>query len=147
MSITIDTAPDHPHVPTAAASPVGPVIEMADMVIEEQRAEIELLRERLAYYQGFDAVINDNVKRSAELFRTIYDERERARRHVAQARAEAEAAATEAERRVQEERQRTQALLTALLGEADHLQRQLDAWVARLSAAIAANGGIVGSGA
>lgn len=136
MSITVETAPA---LQLAARETVGPVMEMADTVIEAQRAEIEGLRERLTYYQAFDALINDNIKRSAELFRTIHEERERARRQVVEARAEIEAAVTAAaERRLREERQRTEATLLALMDEADRFRRQLDGWVQRLADAIAA---------
>lgn len=133
MSISLETD-QHLHEPSAEARPVGPVIEMAQTVIEEQQAEIDQLKERLSYYQAFDALINDNIKRSAELFRTIYEERERGRRNVLEARAEIQAAATlEIERRVDQERQRLQATLGGLLEEAGNLQRQIDGWVQKIA--------------
>jgi hypothetical protein len=140
MSISVETGQSLQQSENEAR-PVGPVIEMAQTVIEEQQAELEQLRERLAYYQAFDALINDNIKRSAELFRTIYEERERGRRQVVEARVEIQAAATaEIERRVNDERHRLQATLGGLLEEAGHLQRQIDGWVQRIADAIAETG-------
>lgn len=136
MSISLETD-QIVHEPSVEARPVGPVIEMAQTVIEEQQAEIDQLKERLSYYQAFDALINDNIKRSAELFRTIYEERERGRRNVMEARAEIQAAATlEIERRIDRERQSLQATLGGLLEEAGYLQRQIDSWVEKIAGAI-----------
>jgi chromosome segregation ATPase len=136
MSISIDTGQGL-HQEETDQRPVGPVIEMAQTVIEEQQAELEQLRERLSYYQAFDALINDNIKRSADLFRTIYEERERGRKQVLDARAEIQAAATaEIERQVTEERKRLQATLAGLMNEAGQLQRQVDGWMQRIADAI-----------
>src|SRR3954447_19171289 len=126
MSIAVETKSGFSNT-DAGPRQVGPVIEMAQTVIEEQQAELEQLRERLGYYQAFDSLINDNIKRSAELFRTIYDERERARKQIVDARKEFESTANaEIERRLVLERQRTQTMLVSLMDEAGRMQRQID---------------------
>lgn len=116
---------------------VGHVMELTQLVIEERDAELAQLRERLAYYEAFDALINDNVARSAELFRSLTDERERMRREAARLLAEREAAvAQEAERRLAVERARTHATLMALMDEASQMQRQIDGLIQRIAEAI-----------
>lgn len=120
-----------------AANSVGPVIEMTQLVIEERDAELALLRQRLAYYEAFDSLINENVARSAELFRSLNDERERMRQEAARLQAESESAASqEAERLLTAERQRTHALLMSLMDEASQMQRQIDGLIQRIAEAI-----------
>lgn len=132
MSRQIATLPDH-----GTGGSITPVMELAQVVIEERDAELAKLRERLAYYEAFDALINENVARSAELFRSIQDERERLRAEAARWQATREAAvAEEVERRLAAERARTQAMLNALMDEATHLQRQIDGLIQRLAEAI-----------
>jgi hypothetical protein len=119
------------------ATSVAPVIEMAQIVIEERDAELAILRERLAYYEAFDSLINDNVARSAELFRSVSDERERLRAEAAQHQLAVEdAAEQEVERRIAAERQRTQAMLMSLMDEASRMQRQIDGLIQRIAQAI-----------
>ena len=119
------------------AASVGPVIELAQVVIEERDAELAALRERLAYYEGFDALINDNVARSAELIRSVGEERERLRSQAIQWRLETESRMTEeVERYLAGERERTHAILTALMEDATRMQRQIDGLIQRLSQAI-----------
>ena len=120
-----------------ASASVGNVIEMTQLVIEERDAELALLRQRLAYYEAFDSLINDNVARSAELFRSLNDERERMRQEAARLQAERESTiAQEAELRLAAERQRTHALLMSLMDEASHMQRQIDGLIQRIAEAI-----------
>jgi hypothetical protein len=120
-----------------AAASVGNVIEMTQLVIEERDAELALLRDRLAYYEAFDSLINDNVARSAELFRSLNDERERMRQEATRLQAERESTiAQEAERRLTAERQRTHALLMSLMDEASQMQRQIDGLIQRIAVAI-----------
>lgn len=123
--------------PAQHASSVGGVIELTQLVIEERDAELALLRERLAYYEAFDTLISDNVARSAELFRSLNDEREKMRRESARLQAERElAVAEETERRLGEERAKTQAMLLALMDDASMMQRQIDGLVQRIADAI-----------
>lgn len=122
---------------SGADASVGTVMEMTQLVIEERDAELALLRERLAYYEAFDALISENVARSAELFRSLNEERERMRREAARLQAERESMiAQEAERLIAAERQRTQQMLMALLDEASQMQRQIDGLIQRIATAI-----------
>lgn len=124
-------------VPNGDATSVGQVIEMSQIVIEERDAELASLRERLAYYDAFDTMINDNVARSAELFRTLSDERERMRADAERRLAEQETVALqETERRLTEERARVHATLMGLMNDASHMQRQIDGLIQRIAEAI-----------
>jgi ABC-type phosphate transport system auxiliary subunit len=132
MSTQIATLPGY-----GTGASYAPVMEMAQAVIEERDAELAALRERLAYYEAFDTLINDNVSRSAELFRPVNEERERLRAEAARWHAAAEAAgAQEAERRLAAERSRTQTILMSLMDEATGMQRQIDSIIQRIAEAI-----------
>ena len=136
---TMTVAPsDYQDIQTfQGAASFGPVIELAQVVIEERDAELAALRERLAYYEGFDALINDNVARSAELIRSVSEERERLRSQAIQWQLETESRMTEeVERYLAGERERTHAMLTALMDDATGMQRQIDGLIQRLSQAI-----------
>src|SRR5215211_3936884 len=110
MNTLVVASPENP------ASSVAPVIELAQVVIEERDAELAELRDRLAYYEGFDALINDNVARSAELFRSVSEERERLRSQAVAWQIETEARMSEeVERFLIDERERSQTLLAALM--------------------------------
>jgi lipopolysaccharide biosynthesis regulator YciM len=113
-------------------------MEFANTAIEERDSEITALRERLSYYQGFDAVIGDSVQRAADLFRSMYEERESIRRIGAQKQAEIEAEATlAAELRFSVERERFQSILMTLMDDASRMQRQLDSLLHRIAEAVA----------
>ena len=119
------------------AASVGPVIELAQVVIEERDAELTALRERLAYYEGFDTLINDNVARSAALIRSVSEERDRMRSQAIQWQLETESRMTEeVERYLAGERERTHAMLAELMDDATRMQRQIDGLIQRLSRAI-----------
>lgn len=134
MSTQLVAAPD-----TGAPASVGQVMEMTQLVIEERDAELALLRERLAYYEAFDTLISDNVARSAELFRSLNNERERMRQEAVRLQVEREAAiAQEAERRLAAERARTHATLMTLMDDASQMQRQIDGLIQRIAEAITA---------
>lgn len=65
----------HPAPTTDDASPI-------DLVQQENRQ----LRERLAFYEGFDLLIQDNITSARELFRLAMQERENATTHSNRAR-------------------------------------------------------------
>ena len=122
---------------TLIVAPSEPAAATVVPVIEERDAELAALRERLAYYEAFDALISDNVARSAEMFRSAIDERERVRSHAVQWQLETEARMSEeVERFPALERERTQALLASLLEEATRMQCQIDGLIQRLAEAI-----------
>ena len=132
-TLSIDVAELQP-----ASESVGPVLEFANVAIEERDSEIAALRERLSYYQGFDAVIGDSVHRAAELFRSMYEERENIRHLGTQKRAEIEAEATmAAEVKFSVERDRFQSTLMTLMNDASRMQRQLDTLLHRIAEAVA----------
>jgi hypothetical protein len=57
--------------------------------LENLEQEIRVLRERLAFYEGFDRLINENVAHARELFRLAAQEREAASVEVDRVRREA----------------------------------------------------------
>ena len=92
------------------------------------------LRERLAYYERFDSLIADTVRRSADLFRTAYEERHRA--VAIHPEGELEAALIEAARRSEEQREEIHLLLAELLEDAGQVQRQVDQLLERVADAV-----------
>jgi hypothetical protein len=100
------------------------------------QARIADLEQRLAYYEHFDALIRDNISRSAELFRSVFAEREKARTVSTDAEAMMDAVSAEAERRVSAERHHMQHILMSLMDEATFLQQRSDALVQRVAEAI-----------
>jgi hypothetical protein len=66
------------------ASPVSPATNVARF---EQ--EIHVLRERLAFYEGFDQLIQDNIANARELFRLAAQEREAALAEIERAKSAA----------------------------------------------------------
>ncbi len=117
---------------------VNPLLEFASVAIEERDSEISQLRERLNYYQGFDAVIGDSVQRAAELFRSMFEERESIRNLGAQKQAEIAAEATmAAELRFTTERDRFQSTLMTLMDDASRMQRDLETLMHRIAEAVA----------
>jgi len=93
-------------------------------------AELARARERVAFYESFDRVIQENIARSAELLRQAAAERERAAREAAAARAELD-------RRTGEQR----ATLVGLGADLAALQAQAAALGERVAAAIDGIGG------
>ena len=87
--------------------------------------ELARARERLAFYEGFDRLIQENIARSGDLLRQAAEQREAAIREVSQARAELD-------RRRDEQRTTLTLLAEELLG----LQRQVGALTQRVMAAI-----------
>lgn len=120
-------------------------LRSADLPAESSESEtpaadptttIAALEDRLAYYEHFDALIKDNISRSAELFQAVFTEREKARSVVTDSEALMSAVAVEAERRSNAERQHMQHILMSLMDEATFLQQRSDALVQRVAEAI-----------
>jgi hypothetical protein len=57
---------------------------------EDLEQQIRQLQERLAFYEGFDVLIQDNVAHARELFRLAAQERETVASHVERARSDAD---------------------------------------------------------
>jgi hypothetical protein len=85
-------------------------------------AELKRLRERVAFYESFDGLINDNIARSGHLLREAAEVRESAQRSVA-----------EAERQSEIVRANYRDLLSSLLGETEQLRAQADALAGRVA--------------
>ncbi|MER3438113.1 MAG: hypothetical protein C4346_11300, partial [Chloroflexota bacterium] len=85
----------------------------------EQEAEIERLRERLAFYESFDRLIQENIARSGDLLREAMDLRESAARELAEARAEAARLRATQQTRLRE-------LLSGILDDLSVLQGQAE---------------------
>jgi|GEM_PF-2068388 len=94
----------------------------------ELRDLLARARERLAFYEGFDRIISENIKRSGELMLETIDYREQAEQH-AQA---AKTARAELDAAVDEQRQRHHELMSAVVAELDNLHSQLDAFRTRI---------------
>lgn len=105
---------------------------------DEPEAEdsVAALKERLAYYEHFDALIKDNISRSAALFQAVFAERENARSVKAEAESTMNAVSLEAERRVEAERTHVQHILMSLLEDATFLHQRSDALIQRISEAL-----------
>jgi hypothetical protein len=96
-------------------------------------------RERLSFYESFDRIIGENIKRSGELMLETIQLREQAdanAREAARARAEFDS-------RLNAERARHKALLGELSGELELLHGQLDTFRAKLQSTIAAIDGTI----
>lgn len=97
---------------------------------------VESLRERLAYYEHFDALIRDNVARSADLFRAIFAAKERLAPVVPTQPVDEETLAAEQDLRLQSERVHMQHILLSLMDEATYLQQRADGLIQHLAEAL-----------
>jgi len=102
----------------------------------ETGESVATLKEKLAYYEHFDALIKDNISRSAALFQEVFAEREKARALQGEAESTMNAVAIEAERRVEAERTHVQHILMSLMDEATDLHQRSDALIQRLAEAL-----------
>ena len=102
-----------------------PLAEAATGSTAALERELARARERIAFYEGFDRLIQENIARSGDLLRQAAEQREAALREVEQARAELE-------RRRGEQR----ATLTGLAEELLGLQRHVGELTGRVMAAI-----------
>jgi hypothetical protein len=96
---------------------------------DDKDDEIARLRERLAFYQSFEGLIQDNIARSGELLRQAMEMRESAATEIA-------AAQAEAERRRVDDRARYRLHFTAMLDELTALQGQTERLARRLTSAL-----------
>lgn len=87
--------------------------------------EVRVLRERLAFYEGFDGLIQDNVAHARELFRLAAQEREAASAEIE--RAKREAAGRQAH---------VEAELRIIQQEVEQLGRAVEALSRRISSAV-----------
>ena len=100
------------------------VFPSAPAEVQRLEQEVRILTERLAFYEGFDRLIQDNVAHARELFRLAAQEREGA------------LAATERANREAADAVRLRSELKAAAEELGELGRALDAISVRLAAAI-----------
>jgi hypothetical protein len=96
---------------------------------DEKDAEIGRLRERLAFYQSFESLIQDNIARSGDLLRQAMEMREGAASEIA-------AAQAEAVRQRAEDRSRYRIHFSAMLDELTALQGQAERLARRLTTAL-----------
>ncbi|MDP9363838.1 MAG: hypothetical protein M3Q10_06370, partial [Chloroflexota bacterium] len=108
-------------LPAAPAAPSKPTSGGASAI----ERELARARERIAFYEGFDRLIQENIARSGDLLRQAAEQREAALREMELARAELE-------RRRGEQR----ATLTGLAEELLGLQRRVGDLTGRVMAAI-----------
>jgi hypothetical protein len=93
--------------------------------IEQLRQENRQLQERLAFYEGFDLLIQDNITGARELFRLAMQERENASMHTNRARWESGQRETELRRE-----------LEVISGELQRLAGNVAALSARVASAL-----------
>lgn len=99
--------------------------------VQRLEQEVRVLGERLAFYEGFDRLIQDNVAHARELFRLAAQERE------------GSLAETEGAKREAAEREaRLRAELESIGHEVEELARALDALSRRIRAALGEAGAI-----
>jgi hypothetical protein len=130
MSAPDPSTPDH--TPSAFPSPVAGA-GSADLSTdstdpEELRALLERARERLSFYESFDKIIAENLRRTGEMMAETVALREQAALEMRK-RQEADAA-------IEVERQRYRALLEGALSEVRTAQPVIDAMVTRLQGAL-----------
>lgn len=111
----------------------------ADLVTDssdtaELRNLLARARERLAFYESFDRIIGENIKRSGELMLETIQLREQADVNAR----EAAAAKAAFDDRLSAERKRHHDLLDELSSEVDQLHGQLDTFRTKLQATIGA---------
>jgi hypothetical protein len=105
----VDGPPDHAAQSGSEPSPAGQPANDAAL-----RAELDQLRQRLRFYEGFDRIIQDNISRASELLRAAEEERALAARELIAAREDAARTA-----------QRQRSLLIDLAAEAQALSRRI----------------------
>ena len=105
----------------SSASPGDPGGTLADQLARAQ--------ERLAFYESFDGLIQDNISRSGDLLRQAMEMREGAAREIAQARAELD-------QRLKAEREQHRATVASLVDELTRLQQQTIDLVGRVTDAL-----------
>jgi hypothetical protein len=118
--------------PRVGAGSVDLVTETQD--IAELRDLLARARERLSFYESFDRIVGENIKRSGELMLETIHLREQAdatAREAAQAKAEFDT-------RLKLERKRHHDLLAGLFGDLDGLQSQLESFRSKLQATVSA---------
>lgn len=129
------SAPDHgttDQTPTALPSPSAGA-GSADLATEsndpqELRALLERARERLSFYESFDRIIAENMRRTGEMMAETVALRE----HAAQEGRKRQ----EADKAIEAERERYRTLLEGVLAEVRTAQPVIDAMVSRLQIAL-----------
>lgn len=127
-------APDHPSTPPPTGLPEPPSgVGSADLATDstdpqELHALLERARERLAFYESFDRIIGENIRRSGELMVETAALREQARALAEQS--TRDRAAFEAIRKA--DRDRYRALVQSALDEAASARPIIDGMVGKL---------------
>lgn len=96
-----------------------------DPTAADVQAELARARERLAFYESFDGLIQENIARSGDLMRKVAAEREATERELAAARAEID-------RQLEEQR----AVLTKIAEDLHTLQTHAGALASRVDSAM-----------
>lgn len=123
-------APNPIPTPVSGASSADLTTESNDP--QELRTLLERARERLSFYESFDRIIGENLRRTGEMMEETVALREQAAQAAARA-AEERAAADAA---LQAERERYRALLENALAEVRAAQPVINSMVTRLQGAL-----------
>ena len=121
----------HPAIPTPAVGAGSRELPIDADDPEVLRQALIRAKDRLSFYEGFDRIIGENIRRSGELMLETIALREEAQERERRAAEEAAARATAAE----QDRHARIALLDELLAEASQARTTLDALHAKLQTA------------
>lgn len=127
---------DAPAMPVPAIGAGSADLQTASDDPAELRRLLQLAQERLAFYESFDRIVGENVRRSGELMLERIGLREQAEAQAAEAARDR----IEREAQLKESQQRYRGLLHELMREAGTLRTSLDEMQSRLQDAEAALG-------
>lgn len=127
-STTDPASPAHGAVP----APVSADLATDSNDPQELRRLLERARERLSFYESFDRIIGENLRRTGEMMEETVALREKA----AQAAAEAAEARARADEELRKERERYRTVIEGALGEVRSTREVVDGMVSRLEGAL-----------
>ena len=117
-------------IPSPTAGAGSDALSTASDDPAELRALLEQARERLIFYESYDRIIGENIRRTGELMLDSIAVREQAKAQAERA----DAAQSALDARIASSRHEHQALVTSLRDELDTLQAGLDRLRSRLDA-------------
>lgn len=103
---------------------------------QDDPSEIARLRQRLAYYESFDRLIQENIARSADLMRETVELRERTQVELDRAREEVERSRRVAEEQIEADRLSQRSIFSSLVQELSAVQESAERLTRRVSEAV-----------
>jgi hypothetical protein len=102
----------------------------------DDTSEVARLRQRLAYYESFDRLIQENIAHSADLMRETVELRERTQAELDRMREEIERSRREAEERIEADRLSQRSIFASLVQELSAVQESAERLTRRVSEAV-----------